>query len=154
MTPLEIESLAMTGATTIVAAMATDAWTTARNRVVALFHRRSPDLQAQIEAQLDANSALVAQDQNVERSRSALIGLWQLELQRLLTAHPDAAGDLSTQTAEIQSELPAALQEWVQHNTARDHGVVNAVQHGTQHVQYMDSPLARRAVGLAPEETN
>ncbi|WP_331735780.1 hypothetical protein OG333_37520 (plasmid) [Streptomyces anulatus] len=154
MTPQEIEALALTGATTIVAAMATDAWTTARNRVAALFHRRNPDLQAQIEAQLDANSAFVAQDQNVDRSRRALIGLWQLELQRLLSADPGAADDLSTQTAEIQSELPAALQEWVQHNTARDHGVVNAVQHGTQHVHYMDSPKARRVVGLAPEETN
>jgi len=154
MTPQEIEALAMTGATTIVAAMATDAWVTARSRAVRLFHRHSPDRQADIETQLNANAVLVAQDQDAERARRALIGLWQLELKGFLTAHPDAARELSAQTAEIQAALPAAQKRWVQNNTARDHGIVNVVQHGTQHNHYMDAPGSRPAAGLAADESN
>ncbi|MFF9763262.1 MULTISPECIES: hypothetical protein [Streptomyces] len=153
MEPQEIQTLAMVGATTIVAAMATDAWATARDRAAELFHRRSPDRQADIEAQLDANAALVARAEDGERARGALIGLWQLELEGFLARHPDAAGDLSALAAEIQAVLPAAQQQWVQNNTARDHGVVNAVQHGAQHNYYMDATSARPPEGPAPDES-
>jgi hypothetical protein len=149
-----IEALAMTGATTVVAAMATDTWSTAREGIAKLFRRRSPDRQAAIEAQLDANAALVVQAQDTERARGALTGLWQLELEGFLTRHPDAADELGTLVAQIQAALPTAQQQWVQHNTARDHSLLNAVQHGTQHNYYMDSPVSRPEEGLAPDESD
>ncbi|MER6086310.1 hypothetical protein [Streptomyces sp. NPDC001833] len=140
MTQQEIAALAMTGATTIVAAMATDAWATVRGGFSAFIHRRSPDLHAGIEARLDDAAALLAQARDAESARGVLVGLWQLELERFLAAHPDAAEELEVQTAEMRAALPAPQQQWVQRNTARDHGVVNAVQDGTQHNHYMDSP--------------
>ncbi|WP_329316976.1 MULTISPECIES: hypothetical protein [unclassified Streptomyces] len=140
MTQQEIAELAMTGATTIVAAMATDAWTTVRGGFSAFIRRRSPDLHAGLEARLDDGAALVARSPDAGTARGVLVGLWQGELERFLAAHPDAAEELEVQTAGMRAALPAVQQQWVQHNTARDHGVVNAVQDGTQHNHYMDSP--------------
>ncbi|MGW5866581.1 hypothetical protein ACWFRJ_30910 [Streptomyces sp. NPDC055239] len=139
MTQQEIAALAMTGATTIVAAMATDAWTTVRSGFSAFIRRRSPDLHAGIEARLDNGAALVAQAGDAKSARGVLVGLWQGELERFLAAHPDAAEELGVQTAEMLAALPTMQQQWVQHNAAHDHGVVNAVQDGTQHNHYMDS---------------
>ena len=156
MTPQEIEAieaLAMTGAATIVAAMATDAWTAARDHLAEFFGHHSPDRQAGIEAQLKANAALVTRAGDVDRARKALIGPWQLELEDFLTRHPDAAEELSTLTAQIQAGLPVAQHQWVQHNTARDHSMQNAVQHGTQHNYYMDSPGSRSQAGLTSDES-
>jgi hypothetical protein len=152
--PLVIETLAMAGATTIVAAMTTDTWSAAREGAAKLFRRHSPDQHADIEAQLDANVALVSRARDAERARGALIGVWQVELEEFLTCYPDAAGELGILIAQIQAMLPTAQQQWVQHNTARDHSVINAVQHGTQHNYYMDSPVSRPPAGLAPDESD
>jgi hypothetical protein len=146
-----IEEMAMFGATTIVAAMATDTWSAAREGAAQLF-RRGLGQQAHIEVQLDANAALVGQARDADRARGALTGLWQLEA--FLTRHPDAAEELGTLIAHIQAGLPEAQQQWVQHNTARDHSLLNAVQHGTQHNYYMDSPVSRPEEGLAPDESD
>ena len=37
-------------------------------------------------------------------------------------------------------ELPPAARSWVQAVVARDHAIINAVQHGSQYTFYMDSP--------------
>jgi len=146
-----IEAMAMTGATTIVAAMATDTWSAARKGAAKLFCR-GLHRQAHIEVQLDANAALVVQARDADRARGALTGLWQLELEGFLTRHPDAAEELGTLIAQIQAGLPEAQQQWVQHNTARDHSLLNAVQHGTQHNYYIDSPDSRPPIGLVSDE--
>jgi hypothetical protein len=148
-----IEAMAMAGATTIVAAMATDTWSAAREGAAKLF-RRGLGQQAHIEGQLDANAALVVQARDADRARGALTGLWQLELEGFLTRHPDAAEELGTLIAQIQAGLPEAQQQWVQHNTARDHSLLNAVQHGTQHNYYMDCPDSRLPAGLVPDESD
>src|ERR1035441_2874599 len=148
-----IETLAMVGATTIVAAMATDMWSSARDRTVELFRHHSPDRQADI-ATPDHEDP-VARSGEAERAREGLVGPWQLELEDFLTRHPDADKDLSALAAEIRAALPAAQQQWVQHNTARDHGINNAVQHGTQHnhYHYMDDRSPRTPAGLATDES-
>ena len=153
MTQRGIEEMAMFGATTIVAAMATDTWSAAREGAAQLF-RRGPHRHAHIEVQLDANAALVVQADDADRARGALAGLWQLELEAFLTRHPDAAEELGTLIAHIQAGLPEAQQQWVQHNTARDHSLLNAVQHGTQHNYYMDCPDSRLPAGLVPDESD
>lgn len=153
MTPHEIEALAMTGAATIVAAMATDAWSTARTQAVELFRRHSPARHAELEALLDANAALVGRAQDADRARLALIGLWQLELEGFLTRHPELAEELKALTVKIKAALPDQGRQFAQTNTARDHGIVNAVQHGTQHNHYMDSnPRPPARLAPAPDE--
>lgn len=154
MTPQEIESLAMTGAATIVAAMATDAWSTARECVVELFHRRSPDQRGELEVQLDANAALVSASGDADRARTALLGLWQLQLEGLLDRRPEIVEELTALTTRIQTLLPVAGQQFVQHNSARDHGIVNAVQHGTQKNYFMDPADSRPLASLAPDEAS
>jgi hypothetical protein len=149
-TQQDIEVLAMTGAATIVAAMATDAWATARDHAVELFRRHRSERQAVIEAQLDGNAVLVAQAGDAERARAALIGLWQVELETFLTRHPDSAGEVRTLTSRIQAALPAAQTHWVQHNTAHGHGIVNAVHVGEQHNIFMDSPNPGGGTGPTP----
>lgn len=129
----------MSGATTIVAAMATDAWATVREGFLAVIRRRSPELHDDVEAQLDDGAALFAPDQDTEPARRLLIRQWQLELERFLAAHPDAAEELEAQTHRMQAALAAAPQQRNQYNTARDRAVVNAVQNGNQNTYYMDS---------------
>ena len=149
----EIEALTMAGATTIVAAMSTDAWAVARDWVVKFFRRHSPDGQDELEARLEANAALVARAGDAERARGVLVGPWQLELEDFLVQHPEAAADLAAVTGQIQAALPGLSQQWVQNITARDHSVVNAVQHGAQHTYYMDSHDARPAAGQEDQES-
>jgi hypothetical protein len=135
----EIEALAMVGAAAIVSAMATDAWNGARDRVVELLRHHSPDRQAELGTRLETNAAQVERAGDVERARGALAGSWQLELEDVLSRHPDAAEDLVALSERIRASPPAASAQWVQNITAHGHGVVNAVQHGTQHNRFMDA---------------
>ncbi|MFJ2716838.1 hypothetical protein [Streptomyces sp. NPDC087437] len=139
MTQQEIAALAMSGATTIVAAMATDAWATVRDGFLAVVRRRSPELHADIEAQLDDGAVLLVQGQGAEAARRSLIRQWQLELERFLAAYPDAAEELEAQTDRMRAALAAPQQQHNQHNNARGHGTVNAVQDGNQFNFSMDS---------------
>ncbi|MGW2545249.1 hypothetical protein ACWC5I_31325 [Kitasatospora sp. NPDC001574] len=148
----EIAALAMSGATTIVAAMATDAWGSVRGFVLGLVRRRSPELGAEIEGRLDASAALITRGQNAERARELVLGQWQLELEEFLAAHPEAVVELRARLDSLRAELPAAQQQWVQNITARDHSTVNVVQHGTQHNHYMDSAPGRAGGGPVTEE--
>jgi hypothetical protein len=123
-------TLALTGATALVAAMATDAWQTTRTGVAVLFGRGGQARQAAIEAQLDGDAALVAQDDDADGARRDLVPAWNRRLTVLLRQHPDAEDDLRTLVAEIQAALPRAQQHWVQTNIARDNGQVFASQGG------------------------
>lgn len=78
-------ALAMTGATTIVAAMATSAWQTTRAGTARLFNRGGHDLPA-IEAQLDGDADIVAEDDDTDGARQDLVGPWRRRLTALLRA--------------------------------------------------------------------
>ncbi|MFE6866609.1 hypothetical protein ACFVFS_08625 [Kitasatospora sp. NPDC057692] len=127
--------------------MATDAWGAVRDGVTALVHRRSPGSRADIEARLDASAALVARGPDADRARELVVGQWRLELEAFLAAHPAAFEELQEELARLQAALPAARQQWVQHNVSRDHSTLNVVQHGTQYNQYMDSAGTRPPTG-------
>ncbi|AWZ07387.1 MULTISPECIES: hypothetical protein [unclassified Streptomyces] len=126
----DVAALAMTGATTVVAAMATDAWTTARARVARLFRHAGTDQQAAIEAQMDGHAALVARSGDTEGARQDLVPVWRLQLAAFLREHPDAAEELQQLLDEVRAELPPARQVWQQTNTARDNGRVFAALGG------------------------
>lgn len=126
-------ALAMTGATTLVAAMATSAWQTARARTVALFHRRG-DSPHDIEAQLDRSAARVADADRTDGSdgtdgsdrtdgvRDGQIARWRDDLVDLLRDQPDTEHGLRLLINEIHQQLPPVQQRWVQHITAHDGG--------------------------------
>ncbi|MFJ4480242.1 hypothetical protein [Streptomyces xanthochromogenes] len=124
----EVAALAMTGATTVVAAMATDGWSTARVRMAGLFRRADDVQRASLEGQLDGHAALVASSDDAEAVRQDLVPVWRLQLAALLRQHPDAAEELQLLVREIQEQLPSPQQGWQQRQTniARDHGQVFA----------------------------
>lgn len=128
-----LATLAMTGATTIVAAMATQAWQATRVGVLQLFHRDQTQ-QTSIAAQLDGDDVLVTQDSDADGARRALVPSWKLRLEKLLRQHPDAADELRALMAEVQAELPQPQQRWVQNNTSHDRGTVFAVLGGNLHL--------------------
>ncbi|MEU6665671.1 hypothetical protein [Streptomyces sp. NPDC046727] len=152
MTQQEILALAMSGATTIVAAMATDAWETVRDHVSAFLHRRGPEPRAAVVARLESSAVQVAQSRDADRARQVVCGQWQLELENFLMAHPEAVEELRAQLDTMRAALPKAQQQWVQNVTANDHATVNALQNGTQNNYYMDSSAPRTHTGTGREE--
>ncbi|MET9296476.1 hypothetical protein [Streptomyces sp. NPDC003077] len=121
--------LAMTGATTVVAAMATSAWEGTRHRVVELFRRRDAERTAALEAQLDGDAELVL-DEGAEADgvREDLARLWARRIAALLRDHPEAAADLRSLVAETAAALPPAAQTWTQHITAHTGGTAFGAQ--------------------------
>ncbi|MFE2381640.1 hypothetical protein [Streptomyces misionensis] len=141
------ETLAMTGASTLVAAMATDAWQAGRGGFARLFHRRGNGLR-EIETHLDNDAALVT-GEDAAAAREALIGPWRLRLLRLLREHPGAAPELTELIDRIRERLPEDGRRWTQNVHTHDHSVANVVQGGNQYNQYMDRP---RTNGDADDE--
>ncbi len=116
-------ALAMTAATTIVGAMTTNAWETARARTVQLFQRRGRSSQ-ETEAQLDRSAARVTRAEESDAARESQITRWREDLEDLLHDYPDAADDLQSLVREVQQQLPPVQQQWVAHITA--HGGIAA----------------------------
>lgn len=135
----ELSMLAMAGATSIVAAMATTAWESARTRTVALFRRHGQDHHS-IETQLDGQAALVTQAEDAEGARDLLVSGWQLHLVTLLRQHHDAEDDLRGLVDELRALLPQPELKWVQTVNARDHGAAFGVQGGNINVHYHGTP--------------
>ncbi|MEU1508160.1 hypothetical protein [Kitasatospora sp. NPDC005748] len=148
----EIVALAMSGATTIVAAMATDAWGNVRDRVSALLQRRGTEPRAAIAARLESSAEQVARSRDVDRAREMVRGPWQLELEGFLDAHPEAVEELRAQLDAMRAALPKAQQQRVQNNTFNGPGTNFALQDGTQNNYYMDSSASRAHTGAGGEE--
>ncbi len=129
---LEIADLAMTGATAVVAAMATTAWDSTRDSVVRLFRRGDTAEQETVQVQLASHDELVRRTEDTERARRALLPLWELQLETFLDRHPDAADDLRALIARAQDALRQAQQPSVVQNiTASAPGATAAgVTHG------------------------
>ena len=147
----EVMALAMTGASTIVAAMATSAWLAARDGVVRLFHRHGHTLPA-IEAQLDGDAEVVERDENADGAREDLAGAWKRRLAALLNEHPEAAADLRVLVELVAGQLPQARQGWVQTNIARQGGQVFAAQGGNVVVHRVAGPSPQAPMSGADPE--
>ncbi|MEU9124882.1 hypothetical protein AB0C96_34385 [Streptomyces sp. NPDC048506] len=121
-----VAALTMTGAGTIVAAMATEAWQSTRSGVTRLFRRGAVEQRAAVSARLDGDAELVGRATDPEGFRQSLVPAWQLQLSALIAEHPDAAGELADLVRQVRAALPAEGACWVQQNVARDHGRVFA----------------------------
>ncbi|SEG95210.1 hypothetical protein SAMN05216223_13265 [Actinacidiphila yanglinensis] len=122
-----LTALAMTGATTLVASMATSAWQSARSRTAALFHRGGED-ERLVGTRLDRSAARVEGAAETDGVRDGQIGRWRDDFEDLLRDHPEAEGELRGLIQEIQRQLPPVRQQWVQHITARDGGSAYGAQ--------------------------
>lgn len=148
-----VADLATAGANALVGAMATDAWRAAKTGVVRLFGRTGPEQQAAIEVQLSRNATRVEQAQDAISVRQRLAPAWQLELESLLSEHPDAAAELTALIAEIRTQLPPAERGWVQTNIARDRGTLFAAQGGNVIVHQTAQPDPASAPAAAPDQS-
>jgi hypothetical protein len=130
-----LTALAGAGATALIGAMATDLWQGARGGVVRLFGRGGEERESAIGAQLDEDAVLVgrAEPGGADEIRAELLPVWRRRLLLLLEEHPESEGELRELVARVQGGLPAERQVWTQHNTARDHGTLFAVQGGNLH---------------------
>ncbi|MFE5191924.1 hypothetical protein [Streptomyces sp. NPDC056628] len=123
----DLTALAMTGATTVVAAMSTSAWEAVRARIAALFHQGG-DSQSTVEAQLDRSAARVTSAGECAEARDGETTRWCNDLLDLLRERPEVAGDIQALIDEVQPQLPSAQQQWIQHVTARDGGMAVGAQ--------------------------
>ncbi|MFK0195952.1 hypothetical protein [Kitasatospora sp. NPDC090308] len=115
-------ALAGAGGTALVGAMATDAWQGVRTGAARLFGRGEAGRQGAIEARLEHDAELVARAPEPGRVRQGLAPGWQIELEALLTEHPELAEELREFVERTVAALPRAEQHWTLNVTARDHG--------------------------------
>ncbi|MFD4737851.1 hypothetical protein ACFWNR_05655 [Streptomyces virginiae] len=128
-----LSALAMTGATTIVAAMATDAWQNTRAGTHRVF-RRAGATEAEGAALLtllDADAELVdgaTADEDAGAVRADLAPSWNRRLTALLRDHPEAATDLRELLASASGAGNST--SWVQNVRVSGHGHAYPVQGG------------------------
>lgn len=125
-----LAALAAAASTTLVAAMATDAWASARTGMLRVLHRGNDDEPVLLAAQLDSEAALVLAADDAEAARQSLLPGWRLRLEQFLRDNPDAADGIRELTERLAAELPNPQQQWVQHNEAHDNAQVFGVQNG------------------------
>lgn len=125
-----LAALAATASTTLVGAMATDAWQAARTGILRVLHRESDGEPAVLAAQLESEAALVLASDDADAARQSLLPGWRLRLEQFLRDNPDAAEAMREWTERLAAELPRPQQQWVQHNEAHDNAQVFGVQNG------------------------
>lgn len=113
--------LAMVAATTVVAAAATSAWQTVRERTVALFRGRgrSPE---DIEAQLERSAARMEGAEEVAPVRARQIERWREDFEDLLREYPAAEEDVRVVIRDVRQQLPPVREQRIQHITASGGG--------------------------------
>jgi len=118
-----ITSLAASGASALVGAVATDTWQTTRNGIVRLFGRGGPRRQELASEWLDADARALEEADSIDHDqvRCQLLPAWQTRLADLLEEFSDDAGpqsEVATELAQfvetIQNQLPTVQQTWVQ----------------------------------------
>ncbi len=108
-----LAALAASGGTALMAAAATDVWQFARAGIARLF-TRGERRQEWIESKLDQTAAEVERATEPDVVRERLVPDWQVRLSELLEERPELAAELGELTSQVQAQLPAAQQEWVQ----------------------------------------
>ncbi|MFI5530038.1 hypothetical protein ACIA8O_15990 [Kitasatospora sp. NPDC051853] len=100
-------TLAASGATQVVGAIATDTWPAVKAAVLALWRRTHPE---RVEAELEeAREELLAARETgrADELQGLLVNEWQARLARLLATHPELVDELRA----LVASLLAAAQE-------------------------------------------
>ncbi|MEU1160556.1 hypothetical protein ACIPX0_02305 [Streptomyces sp. NPDC090075] len=104
----EIADLAQTAGTTVVTLMATQAWESARDGVVALWQRFQPARAEAVGGELEATreDLLLARAAGDTEAEAALTAEWQARVRRLLLTQPEVADELRRILGELDHRLP------------------------------------------------
>lgn len=130
----EITTLALTGASTLVGLMASDAWNVTKDRVTAIYRRFRPESHDRIQEELEeSRSDLLATDEDHRNEVvEALRQEWQGRLRRFLAANPQAVEAMQEVLDELRPLLPNKTEHITMYGTARDGGRVYQQGQGTQ----------------------
>jgi hypothetical protein len=125
-----VGELAQAGATTIVAAMATEVWSQVRSRIVHLLSRGSPERsQAELEQLEESWRAVEAAPGDEHDFLAAeLRGEWRGSLRRMLAESPELIDEFEALVVEIQQQLASStttVSRVTQEAKASDHSTVN-----------------------------
>ncbi|WP_030180433.1 hypothetical protein [Streptomyces violaceorubidus] len=140
----QVVQFAQTAGTTVVALMATEAWSATRDRVVALWQRFRPGDVDGVEAALDeARAQIVLAREGESEAEDRLAGEWQGRMVLLLTTDPSTAPALERVLREARELLPPGEQSSI--------GSVRISAHatGNSHVYQAgrDLHITERSVG-------
>lgn len=115
-----VMQLVTSAATTLVGAVATDAWQAARAGFARLLGRGDQAAEASAARRLDElEGDVVAVDlEQRAQVRQQLVSDWRVRLRDLLQDHPELAEPLRELRDEVQVQLPPVQQQWVQNITA------------------------------------
>ncbi|MFF6955534.1 hypothetical protein [Streptomyces sp. NPDC008317] len=150
-----LATLAAAASTTLVAAMATDAWQTARTGILRVLRRGGEHEPAALAAQLDSEAALVVAADDAGAARESLQPGWRLRLEQFLRDNPEAAEAIRELTVRLEAELPGSEQQWVRYHQnveAHDNARAFGVQNGNViiHEAPAAGPVTPSAGGVAP----
>jgi hypothetical protein len=122
----EIAAVASAAGTAIVSAMATDAWSSARDGLLSLWRRVRPEALGSVSSDLEATRGAVlrAQGSTDDGAVGALQTMWEGQFLAILLANPSLAEELKQLTLRL--ETPSQRRDAGVHlkATARDHGRV------------------------------
>lgn len=110
-----------------MSAAATDAWESARSGMARLFGQGGQRRRDAAVRWADQTATAIEQAPETERAatRERLAVTWQQRLADLVEEYPEAGEDLRSWVRQVQAQLPAAGQTWVNSFVARD----NATQY-------------------------
>ncbi|MFJ2632881.1 hypothetical protein ACIO6U_13180 [Streptomyces sp. NPDC087422] len=150
-----LATLAAAASTTLVAAMATDAWQTARTGILRVLRRGAEHEPGALAAQLDSEAALVVAADDAGAARESLQPGWRLRLEQFLRDNPEAAEAIRELTVRLEAELPGSEQQWVRYHQnveAHDNARAFGVQNGNViiHEAPAAGPVTPSAGGVAP----
>jgi GrpB-like predicted nucleotidyltransferase (UPF0157 family) len=120
---MDINSLAALAGNTLVAAVITDAWETARHGFARLFGRGKPDPATERRLEATRSQLAAAPPADLEQVQADLAGQWALRLADLLEENPDAEADLRALVQEIQEARPAGVVSAADHAVAAGRNV-------------------------------
>lgn len=127
----ELATLTEAAAVALVTAMGTSAWASVRDAVTAVFRRSGAKGHQKIGGRLDDDASLVADADDQEAARAALLHVWLLKLTELVNAAPECAPDLAEMTpVRDEAGRPAAGAHLEQHTTVRDNARAFVAQNG------------------------
>ena len=137
-------TLAASGGSALVGAVATSAWETARSGIAGLF-RRTGARRAELAGQW-ADETAVAMGQapadQLAAARDRLAQAWQQRLIDLVQECPEVVDELRSWVEQTKRKLPAPQQGWVNTFVARDHATQYNAPGGSIVVNNSDSGTA------------
>ena len=118
---LDLNALAQSGATAIVTAMATGAWTQVRTRISRLFGDGDPADEQDLADELDEASTRLAGDDSTERAREVEAEV-RGALRARLRHNPDLVAAFEALLADLGTAVPAAQPGTVVQRARADRG--------------------------------